>query len=109
MHKKKISKKRGFHFANYPISHLKKGVRIQKFHSTDELDNFTLVATTFFQALQEDDVESALEILEGYLLITKKADLVKSGKLPSSTVYHSFSRGANPTLRTVARLLHAAG
>jgi DNA-binding phage protein len=66
------------------------------------------VATAFFEALQDDDVEGALEILEGYLITRKKADLAKKGKIAISTLYHSLSRNANPTLRTVAKILHAA-
>lgn len=108
MGKKKTSKKRGFRLQNYPTTPLRKGIKLHKFNPKNELDDFNLVATAFFESLQEDDVETALEILEGYLIVTKKSAFAKQGKIPSSTVYHSLSKGANPTLRTVAKLLHAA-
>src|SRR5262245_21716016 len=102
MRKKKTSKRRGFRLEDYPVTCLRKGVKLSKFSPKDELCDFNRVAAAFFESLQEDDVETALEILEGYLIATKKSALAKKGKIAPSTVYHSLSKGANPTLRTVA-------
>ncbi|MFI5333980.1 MAG: DNA-binding protein [Chlamydiales bacterium] len=108
MVKKKTSKKREFRLKDYPTTPLRKGIKLSKFSPKEELSDYNLIASAFFESLKEDDVETALEILEGYLIATKKSALAKKGKIPSSTVYHSLSKGANPTLRTVAKLLHAA-
>jgi len=96
MRKKKTSKKRDFCLKDYPAIRLKKGIKTKKFSPSEKLNDFNLVATAFFEALQEDDVESALDILEGYIMTKKKHDT------------HSFSKSANPTLKTVAKILHAA-
>jgi probable addiction module antidote protein len=108
MHKKKRSKKRNFCLKDYPSISLKKGAKIKKFDAGEKLRDFDVVASAFFEALQDDDVECALEILEGYLMTKKKSDLSKRGKIASSTLYQSLSKKANPTLKTVARILHAA-
>lgn len=108
MHKKKRSKKREFCLKDYPSVALKKGIKTQRFNPGEKLSDYTLVASAFFEALQDDDVEGALEILEGYLMTKKKSDLSRRGKIATSTIYHSLSKKANPTLKTVAKILHAA-
>ena len=108
MRKTKRSKKQKRSLNDYPSLTLKKGVKTSRFEPSDELCDYNLVATAFFEALQDDDVEAALEILEGYLMTRKKSDLAKKGKIATSTLYHSLSKKANPTLKTVAKILHAA-
>src|SRR5690349_17541954 len=108
MHKKKKSRKRKLSLIGYPSLPLKKGIKTSPFDPSKELGDYNLVATAFFEALQDDDVEGALEILEGYLMTKKKADLAKRGRIATSTLYQSLSKRANPTLKTVAKILHAA-
>lgn len=108
MHRKKRSKKRGFCLKDYPSVTLKKGAKSHRFDPGEKLRDFTLVASAFFEALQDDDVEGALEILEGYLMTKKKSELSRKGNIATSTVYQSLSKKANPTLKTVAKILHAA-
>ena len=108
MHKKKKSKNPDFCLKEYPSISLKKGIKAKKFNPADKLSDFNLVASAFFEALQDDDVEGALEILEGYLMTKKKSDPSRKGKIATSTIYHSLSKKANPTLKTVAKILHAA-
>lgn len=108
MRRKKRLKKPGFCLKDYPSVSLKKNAKVTPFDASERLSDFNLVATAFFEALQDDDVEGALEVLEGYLMTKKKRDLSRKGKIPSSTIYHSLSKKANPTLKTVAKILHAA-
>lgn len=108
MLKKKKSKKQGFCLKDYPNAALKKRAKTHRFNPSEKLSDFNLVAAAFFEALQDDDVEGALEILEGYLMTKKKSDLSRKGKIANSTLYHSLSKKANPTLKTVAKILHAA-
>ena len=66
------------------------------------------MAIAFFEALADNDTEAALDAIEGYLLAVGKPELAKRANLSPSTVYHALSRGANPTLKTIARIVHAA-
>jgi DNA-binding phage protein len=108
MRKKKRSKKQGFSLRDFPSVKLKKNAKVLKFNARARLNDYNLVATAFFEALQNEDVESALEILEGYLMTKRKSELSRKGKISPSTLYHSLSKRANPTLKTVAKILHAA-
>lgn len=108
MRKKKKSRKQDFCLKDYPSTPFKRGAKIHKFNPNERLNDYSLVATAFFEALQDDDVEGALEILEGYLIAKRKSELAKKGRIAISTLYHSLSKKANPTLKTVAKILHAA-
>ncbi len=102
------SRKRKEYLSELPIVSLKKGAKGKRFDPAKRLANPNFVAAAFFQALRDNDVETALDAIEGYLLASGKSDIAKSGNLPSSTVYYAVSKGANPTLRTLANLIHAA-
>ncbi len=80
----------------------------RKFDPRERLSDPTFVALAFFQALIENDTEAALDALEGYLLVRGKPEIAKKSGLSLSTMYHAFSKGANPTLKTLARIIHAA-
>lgn len=107
MNKASKSKKRGICFDDFPIVIKKKGLKTKRYDPGKRLRNPKFVAEAFFQALSENDVDAALDTLEGYLMATGKATLSKEGNIAPSTVYNALSEGANPTLKTVARLLHA--
>ncbi|NGX53871.1 MAG: hypothetical protein K1000chlam4_00591 [Chlamydiae bacterium] len=102
------SKKRALCLDDMPIVSAKRGIKSKKFDPAKKLRNLNFVAKVFFLALLENDVEAALDTLNGYLMAIGKTDLAKQGEISASTVYHALSQGANPTLRTVAKLLHAS-
>lgn len=101
------SKKRDLCLADMPITTTKKGVKTKKFDPAKKLRDPNFVAKAFFQALQDNDIDAALDILDGYMMATGKVEIARQGNIPTSTVYHALSQGSNPTLRTVAKLLHA--
>lgn len=108
MLKKKTSKKQDLCLDDLPIVSPRKGLKTKKFNPKDRLSDPEFVAIAFFQALADNDTEAALDALDGYLLAVGKPELAKRADLPPSTIYHALSKGANPTLKTLARLIHAA-
>lgn len=108
MSRRSRSKKREICFDEAPIMKVKKNIKTKSFDPGKKLRNPNFVAKLFFQSLLENDIEAALDVLEGYILATGKADIAKQGKIAPSTVYHALSKGSNPTLKTVAKLLHAS-
>ncbi|MCH9627191.1 MAG: hypothetical protein S4CHLAM2_08260 [Chlamydiales bacterium] len=108
MNKTSKSKKRGLCLSDMPIRTPKKGVKTRKFDPAKKLRDPNFVAKAFFQALLDNDTDAALDAIEGYLMATGKGEIAKEGNIATSTIYHALAQGANPTLRTVARLLHAA-
>lgn len=107
MSKKSKSKKHAICLSEMTIRTPKKGVKTKRFDASKKLRNPNFVAKAFFQALRDNDVEAALDTISGYLMAISKAEIAKKGEMATSTVYYALSRGANPTLRTLAKLLHA--
>lgn len=102
------SRKRELCLDDMPIVAPKKTIKTKKFDPAKKLRDPNFVAKAFFQALQDNDIDAALDVLDGYLMATCKGEIAKQGSIPSSTVYNALSHGSNPTLRTIARLLHAS-
>ena len=108
MNKKSKSKKRSLCFDDMPIVATRKKLKKKKFDPAKKLRDSNFVAKVFFQALAENDIDAALEVLNGYLMAIGKSEIARQGSIASSTVYHALSYGSNPTLKTVAKLLSAA-
>lgn len=48
-----------------------------------------------------------MEMIEAHLYALNKTQLSKEAQIPRSTIYKAI-RGGNPTLKTVARLIHCS-
>jgi probable addiction module antidote protein len=108
MVKKKTSKKLKECFEDVPIVRpTSKKVKVRRFDPDSKLRDKNFVAQALFEALSEGDEEAALEIIIAYVHAMKKSEIAKQEQMATSTVYQALSPKANPTLRTVARLLHA--
>lgn len=108
MSKRSKSKKPAEWLDEMPIVKAAPGVKTKKFDAADELRDPDLVAVAFFEALQEGDIDGALEIIEGFVMASDKVELARRTGLAPSTIYNTFSEGSNPTLKTLSRLLKAA-
>jgi len=108
MAKKRTSERQAGCLDEMPIVSPKKGLKTKKFDPKERICDPEFVALAFFQALAENDTEAALDALNGYLLAIGKPELAKRADLPPSTIYHALAKGANPTLKTLARIIHAA-
>lgn len=88
---------------------LKKGVRIRRYDPLKTLLDEDLLAQAIWECLKDDEPEMIVEIIEAHLgaLAINKADLAKKAGVAKTTIYHSFKR-QNPTLKTLAKIVHAA-
>lgn len=66
-----------------------------------------LIAKAVWECLKENDPEGVIEILEAHISAKNKSQLAKEHDLSRTTLYHVF-RSKNPTLHTLAKLVHAA-
>jgi predicted transcriptional regulator len=66
-----------------------------------------LIAQAFWDCLKENDPEGAMEIINAHLKALNKVQFAKKAEIPRSTVYHTM-KSKNPTLRTVAKLIHCS-
>ena len=65
-----------------------------------------LIAKAIWECLKENDPDGVIEILEAHLKVKNKSQLAKEHDLPRTTLYHAF-KSKNPTLHTLAKLVHA--
>ncbi|MGC1878417.1 MAG: hypothetical protein WA678_03465 [Rhabdochlamydiaceae bacterium] len=86
---------------------LKKGVKLVKHDPFKVLLDEKLIAQAFWECLKENDPEGAMEIINAHLNALNKVQFAKESEIPRSTVYHSM-KSKNPTLRTVAKLIHCS-
>jgi DNA-binding phage protein len=90
---------------NTPKLKLKKGVKLTKHDPFKALLDEKLIAQAFWECLKDNDPEGAMEILSAHLTALNKSHLAKEADMPRSTLYHSL-KSKNPTIKTVAKLIH---
>jgi probable addiction module antidote protein len=71
----------------------------------DLLDD-QLIAKAVWECLKDNDPDGVIEILEAHLRAKNKSKLAREHDLPRTTFYHAF-KSKNPTLQTLAKLVHA--
>lgn len=85
---------------------LKKNTGIRKSDPTLELLDEELISKAIWECLKEGDSEGVVEIIEIYLKAVNKVHIAKKASVARSTVYNSL-KGGNPTIKTLAKLVHA--
>lgn len=104
MLKRKISKKRGFSLDDMPMLKANKKAKLQKHEPRLFFKDFDKVGTALLESLIQNDTEAFIEILDAYLQITR-AQVAKKTKM-SRSVQHALFKKGNPTLKTIARIVH---
>lgn len=89
-----------------PGSTMKFKKQPREYNPTKDLLNEQLIARAIWECLKENDPDGVIEILEAHLAARNKSQLAKELDLPRTTLYHAF-KNKNPTLHTLAKLVHA--
>ena len=89
-----------------PVLKLKKGTGVRESNPTEELLDENLIAGAIWECLREGDSEGFVEIIGIYLSAVNKTRVAKEAAMARSTVYHAL-KGGNPTVKTLAKLVHA--
>ncbi len=76
------------------------------YNPTKDLLNEELIAKAIWECLKDNDPDGVIEILEAHVSAKNKSQLAKEHDLPRTTLYHAF-KSRNPTLHTLAKLVHA--
>ena len=63
------------------------------------------VAEALLQSLKSDDADAFLEILDAYLEVNRTKIAEETG-LSRTTVQNALSKKGNPTIRTLAKIVH---
>lgn len=86
------------------MNKLKKKAR--EYDPTKDLLDEQLIAKAIWECLKDNDPNGVIEVLEAHLSAKNKTKLSKEHDLPRTTIYHAF-KSKNPTLHTLAKLVHA--
>ncbi len=90
-----------------PIVKTKKRVPVFVHKSADFFRSHENVGKALLESLEENDAQAFLEILEAYLRVNK-TKVARETKLSRTTVQNAFSKNGNPTIRTIAKIVHRA-
>jgi DNA-binding phage protein len=107
MNKKKTLKKREFSLENIPHIKLHDASKFCEEKPEEFFKDHTVVAEALLQCLIENDTEAFIEILDSYLRVNR-SQLAEHAGLPRSTISLAFSKRGNPTLKTIAKIVHEA-
>jgi Predicted transcriptional regulator len=79
---------------------------VDSYNPTAALLDEERIGRAIWECLKNGDSEGVIEVIQIHLEACNKTQLAKEAHLPKTTLYHSF-RSKNPTIRTLAKLVHA--
>ena len=84
---------------------LKKDARVREINPTEELLNEDLISRAVWECLKEGDSEGVIEVIRIYIEAANKTHMAQKAEVARSTIY-AF-KGGNPTVKTLAKVVHA--
>lgn len=90
-----------------PITKTKKETPALQHKPTEFFRSHEKVATALLESLEENDAGAFLEILDAYLRVNR-TKIAKKTNLSRTTVQNALSKNGNPTIRTIAKIVHQA-
>jgi len=79
---------------------------IDRYDPTAALLDEERIGRAIWECLKNGDSEGVIEVIQIHLEAYNKTQLAKEAHLPKTTLYHSL-RSKNPTIKTLAKLVHA--
>ena len=100
MTKKKISKKQELTWNTISITNINPArlAGLKEVRPVDFFKNYVKVGATLLECLLANDTEAFLEILNAFLKVNRSGVAKK--------VQHAFFKSGNPTLKTIAKIVH---
>jgi DNA-binding phage protein len=83
---------------------LRQNTGIREINPTEELLNEELISHALWECLKEGDDEGFKEVILAYVEACKKSQTAKKATVSRSTIYNLKD---NPTIKTVAKVVHA--
>lgn len=85
---------------------LRQDTGIRKSNPREELLNEELIGRAIWECLKEGDPEGVIEVIRIYLEAVNKTEVARESSMARSTLYHTL-KSKNPTIKTLAKLVHA--
>ncbi len=89
-----------------PKLKLKKGSGVRKSNPREELLDEELIGRAIWECLKDGDSEGVIEVIRIHLEAVNKTQIAKESEMARSTMYHTL-KSKNPTVKTLAKLVHA--
>lgn len=105
MDRKKTLKKQGFLLEDIQETKIKNKKNISFLEPEKIFLDQQKVGAALLECLIENDTEAFIEILDSYLRVNR-LQVAKSTRLARSTIQQAFSKSGNPTLKTLAKIVH---
>jgi DNA-binding phage protein len=106
MTKKKTSKKHGFTLNELQPINVDRS-KLRDSQASAFFKNKKEVAQALLECLIDNDTETYMEILDAYLSVNR-TQIAQQTQLTRATVTQAFSKRGNPTLKTIAKIVHEA-
>lgn len=106
MPRAKTSQKQSVSSKNTSTRKLKNGLKLRPYDPTKALLDEDRIGRAIWECLKNEDTDGVIEVISIHLEAKNKAQLIEETEIPKTTLYHSL-RSKNPTLRTLAKLVHA--
>lgn len=87
---------------------IKSKMEVDTYDPTKALLDEDRIGRAIWECLKNRDPEGVVEIIQIHLEAVNKTQRALEAHIPKTTLYHSF-RSKNPTLKTLAKLVHACG
>lgn len=85
---------------------LKKNTGVRESNPREELLDEELIGRAIWECLKEGDSEGVIEVIRIYLEAANKTEIARESSMARSTMYHTL-KSKNPTIKTLAKLVHA--
>lgn len=89
-----------------PLKRIKPNMGVTAYNPTKALLDEARIGRAIWECLKNGDPEGVMEVLQIHLEACNKTQIAKEAQLSKTTMYHSL-RSKNPTVRTLAKLVHA--
>lgn len=107
MNKKRTLKKREFILSELQPIEIIGESKLHDSKASEFFKNKNEVAKALLECLIDNDTETFMEILDAYLCVNR-TQVAQKTKLTRATVTQAFSKKGNPTLKTIAKIVHEA-
>jgi probable addiction module antidote protein len=107
MNKKRTSRKREFSLADIPRFEIPDSVHLTEFDTTKFFQNRDTIGKALLECLIDNEPKHFMEILESFVRVNKRC-IAREAAISRATVHNAFSKRGNPTLKTIAKIVHQA-
>ncbi len=78
---------------------------LRPYSPTKQLLDEDFIAKAVWECFKNNDPEGVIEVIQAHMRAVNKTKAAQENELPKSSMYNAF-KGKNPTIKTLAKLVH---